>query len=317
MQKRLIQTSMLLVFSSQAMAYTLIENDRANLTAYGTMKARAKFSDTVDNDYTFGDSDVGVRGRYAIMDSISIAAGAEAEINFDRDETEDEDDIYMSEYFVGLGVERLGTLTYGKHSTSSDDLSAVDYSEIYGGKASLNTVGVKDETIKYVYGYEGIKLDATYGFASGENSRELKEFYGSYSLEDLKLQAGIGNSTTKTYTYNYSQLSAFYTFGDYQLGTSYYYNKAERKSNSLRDVERNAIAVAGQLQYTPELTTFAGYEFIHHKSKTDTLEGNEQNIYAGVSYLVDDWLKLFTEVNYRETLTQNQVNYGVGASFSF
>ncbi len=318
MQKRLIQTGVLLIFSSQSMAYTLTDNDIANWTVYGTLKASAKFSEKSDNDYTLGDSEIGTRGRYAIFDALSIAAGAEAEFNLDEDETKDENDINMSEYYIGIYLESFGALTYGKHSTSSDDIAAVDYSEIYGGKASLNSVGVKDETIKYVYSHDGLRLNATYGFATGENHRELKEFYGSYNLEDLRLQAGVGNSKTVSNTYNYAELSAFYMIGDYQLGTTYYYNKTEYKSNPLRDVDSNALAIAGELDFSPEITTFAGYEFIAHKSDTESQDGNEQNIYAGVTYLFDDWLKLYTEINFRDTLSRgNQTNYGIGASVSF
>ncbi len=322
MQKRLIQTGVLLAFSSQAMAYTLIENDIATWTVYGTIKARAKLSDSKDNDYTFGDSEIGTRGRYAILDQVSIAAGAEAEINLDRDEEEEEDDIYMSEYYAGLYIESFGYLTYGKHSTSSDDIPAVDFSEIYGGKEDLNSVGVKDETIKYVYTGDGMRINATYGFASGDNQRELKELFGSYKIEDLTLQAGIGNSNTDASTYkqdsDYGTVSALYALGDYNIGTTYYYNKTKNKTNSARSVDKNSIALAGELAYTPEITTYAGYEYIKHESETDTLDGHQQNVYIGAKYLMDDWLKLFAEVNYLETLNSgDEMNYGLGASFSF
>ncbi len=322
MHKRLIQTGVLLVVSSQTMAYTLVDTDIATWTVYGTIKARAKLSDSKDNDYTFGDSEVGTRGRYAIFDMLAIAAGAEAEINLDRDETEDEDAVYMSEYYAGIYLESFGYITYGKHSTSSDDIPAVDFSEIYGGKEDLNAVGVKDETIKYVYSNEGVRLNATYGFSSGDNHRELKELYGSYQIEDLTLQAGIGNSKTDASTYkqnaDYGTVSAIYALGDYNLGTTYYYNKTENQTNPARSVDKNSIAFAGELAFTPEITTYAGYEFIKHQSDTDSLDGNQQNIYLGAKYLIDDWIKLFAEVNYLETLTSgDEMNYGLGASVSF
>ncbi|WP_456295190.1 porin [Vibrio sp. AK197] len=322
MQKRLIQAGVLLAFSSPSMAYTLIDTDIAYWNVYGTLKASAKFLDGRDNDYTFGDSEIGTRARYSIFDSLSVAAGVEANVNLDPDEERDEDDLDMSEYYAGISLRNFGTITYGKHATSSDDVAAVDYSEIYGGKASLNAVGEKDEAIKYTYNAELLRLNATYGFPNGDNQRELKELFGSYRIIDLKIQAGIGNSKTET-TFRrqestYTQLSFFYNYIDYELGTTYYYNKSENKNNSLRDQDSHALAFAGQLAITPDLTSFGGIEYIARESKTDSLDGDEQNVYLGAKYLFADLIRVYAEANYRKTLSgDSQMNYGVGASMSF
>ncbi|MGD8110902.1 porin [Vibrio sp. TRT 17S01] len=322
MKKTCLSIAIALTCFTQAQAYELINTDQAYLTVYGNIKAQAQLMDERDNNYTFGDSSIGVDGQYFITDTLAIAAGTEAQVNLDADEDRNEDDLYLSQYYVGLYSESLGKLTYGKHSTSSDNFGGVDYSEGFGGEANLNSVGVKDETIKYQYSTELFALSSTYGFESGDRKRELAELFGSYRSADITLVAGIGK--TKTNADNnkqesiYGHTSAFLEMGDYNLGATYYYNSTEDKLVSSRSVDKNALAFAGQLAFVEGVTLYSGYEVVFQDSDTESENGVLHNAYTGLTYRIFDQAKLFSEVGYVDPISKpSEVNLSLGATLSF
>lgn len=322
MNKRIVSMSSILLVSTPSYGYEMINNDIAYLDFYGDIKASALFLDRKDNEYSFGDSKIGVRARYAITDLISIAGGTEAQVNLDADEDKNEDEIFISQYFVGLYAESLGALTYGKHSTSSDDLSGTDYSEVFGGKSNLNSVGVKGDTIKYVYDNELFTLNGTYGFESGEQKRTLAEFFGQYKLADLILVSGIGSTETNA-TNNKTDALYFHTtarleMGDTNLGVTYYHQNFNNDSQPSRSVDKNAFAIAGQIAFTVALTGYAGHEVINQDSANSALTGTQNNSYLGVSLVPLEYTKLFAEVNFNSPIqTPDETNFALGAAIAW
>ncbi|WP_052878330.1 porin [Vibrio coralliirubri] len=310
------------VLMSPAYAYEIINNETAYLDVYGEVKARAFFYDHQSNDYTFGESKVGVDARYAVTDTISVLSLVEAEINFDADENKDEDDLYLSKYYAGVKNEVLGTLTFGKHSTSSDDLNVADYSEAFGGRAELNAVSQHDLGLKYNYATELFTLSVTYGPEAGDYDRDILEAYGQYYLADLTLTAGVGSSSTNV-TQNqqdqfYAMLGGELNMGDYQLGATYYNTDIEGRANSQRDVTKNAFAIAGQVELVEKLFGYTGYEFISQDSDTRTLDGSINNFYIGSRYEIVEWASVYAEVNLVDDGTkivdQKSTNYAIGAT---
>ncbi|KII76026.1 porin [Vibrio renipiscarius] len=322
MKKRVVSLSSLLLASAPALSYEAIDNDIAYLHFYGTIKASAQFLEEQDNEYTFGDSKVGLLGRYAVTDVFSIAAGTEAQINLDADEDKNEDDLYVSQYFLGLYTEAFGWLTFGKHSTSSDDLNGVDYSEIFGGQSNLNSVGVKGDTLKYVYANELFTLNATYGFEAGDQNRTLSELFGQYNLADLTLIAGIGTTSTNTATNQtdstYFQTSAKMEMGDTNFGLTYYLQNLDNDLQPSLSVDKHAFALAGQIAFTEGVTAYAGHELIFQDSKTKDLDGTRQNSYVGLSLIPIEYTKLFAELNFNSPIsTKDELNLAVGGVLSW
>ncbi|WP_367990315.1 porin [Vibrio sp. NTOU-M3] len=322
MKKTYLATVLTLTIVGPVNAYELINTDQAYLDIYGSIKAQAKIMDEKDNRYTFGDSKIGLTSRYGVTDTLALAAGLEAEVNLDADEDKNKDDLYLSQYYAGIYSESLGLLTYGKHSTSSDDLGGVDFSEGFGGLSDLNSVGVKGDTIKYRYNNDLFKASITYGPEAGARKRELAEFYGSYTSADITFVAGIGQSSTNTSSDQtnslYGHTSLFLDMGDYNLGATYYYNSTEDELISSRSVDKNAFALGGQLAFVENTTLYSGYEFIMQDSETMSQDGNLHNVYTGISYLIVDWTKIFTELGYKEPITgPSEVNFSLGATITF
>lgn len=310
---------------SPAYAYEIINNDTAYLDVYGEVKARAFFYDNESNDYTFGESKIGVDARYSVTDTTSVLSLVEAEINFDAEEDKDEDDLYLSKYYAGAQHEVLGTLTFGKHATTSDDLNGVDYSEAFGGLANLNAVSQHDLGLKYKFETEVFALSVNYGPEAGDLDREIMEAYGQYFLADLTLTAGVGSSSTNV-TQNskdelYSMLSGELNMGDYKLGATYYNTDIEDRSNSQLDVKKNAFAIAGQIEIIEKLFGYTGYEFISQDSNTRTLDGEINNFYLGSRYEIVEWASVYAEVNLvddgTKVVDEQATNYALGATVSW
>lgn len=317
MNKHILAFPILLLFSTPAICYEVIDNDLAYLHFYGDIKARALILDDKDNDYTFGDSKVGVLGRYAITDMIDIAAGLETQVNFDADEDKNEDDVIVSQYFVGLYTEAIGRLTYGKHNTSSDDLNGIDYSEAFGGEANLNAVGVKGDTIKYIYDNELFIINATYGFEDGKQRRNIREIFAQYNLADLALISGIGKTSTNTKISQtdatYFQATARMEMGDTNFGVTYYHQDFDNHLQPSQSADKNAVAVGGQIAFTEGVTGYLGHEVIKQSSHSSQAEGTRNNSYLGVSLVPIEYTKLFAEVNYDAApKSTDEVNFAFG-----
>lgn len=318
MYKYTLPLSGLMLFSAPSVSYELIDNDLAYLHFYGDIKARALILDEQDNDYTFGDSKVGILGLYAITDLITLAGGLETQVNFDADEDKDEDDVFVSQYFIGLYAEAIGRLTYGKHNTSSDDLNGIDYSEAFGGEANLNAVGVKGDTIKYVYDNELFALNATYGFEDGNQKRTVKELFGQYNLADLVLTGGIGKTDTNTQNHQtdatYFQVTARMEMGDTNLGLTYYNQDLDNNLQPSQSIDKNAFALSGQIAFTQRTTGYLGHEVIEQDSNSSELNGTRNNSYIGLSFVPIEYTKLFTEVNYDTPVSSHdELNIALGA----
>lgn len=318
MKAHILSLLTLFGISAPAFSYEAIENDIAYLHFYGLVKARALFLDHEDNDYSFGDSKIGVEGRYAITDMISIAGGTEAQINLDADEDKDEDDLFISQYYAGIYTEPFGQLTYGKHATSSDDLNGIDYSEAFGGEANLNAVGVKGDTLKYKYANELFTINATYGFEDGDQQRTVKELFGQYNLGDMALIAGVGH--TETHLANnltdatYFQTTLRFEMGDTNFGATYYHQDFDNQSSPSRSVDKDAFAVSGQIAFVEGVTGYAGHEVVYEKEQNGS-DGTLNNSYTGVSYVPVEWFKVFVEANYAKPINnRSETNFAIGAA---
>lgn len=304
---------------SPVYAYELINNERAYLDVYGEAKTRAFFYDNKDNDYSFGESKVGVDARYAVTDTTNVLGLVEAEINFDAEENLDEDKLYMSKYYTGVQNEVLGTLTFGKHSTSSDDMGGVDYSEAFGGMADLNAVSQHDLGLKYKYATELFTLSVTTGPEAGDFERDLIEAYGQYYLADLTFTAGMGKSTTNVATNSkdqfYALLGTEVSLGDYNLGASYSYNDTEDRLDSQRNVTKHGLALAAQLEIIEKLYGYTGYEYVMQSSDSDSLDGNLSNFYLGARYNLTEWADVYAEMNRVDAVNdETATNFAVGAT---
>lgn len=324
MKKILFTVAIVPLYLPHAYAYELVNTDSAFLEVYGQIKANAKFYSDDSNKYTFGDSKVGVEGKYAITDELFFDTGIEVEVNVDNDEDIGEDQVYLSQYYAGLGSKYWGSVTYGKSSLSSEDLDGVDYSEVFGGEANLNSVGVKTDVIKYQYSGEFYKVNTTYGFESGDQKRDIAELFVNYKSGDISLIGGYGRTTTnsqrsKTDT-SYSQVSLFLDNGDYQLGSTFYYRNKEDNIHSSRSVESLAGSIAGRLLILEDIWTYSGYEYLSSNSDTQDLDGDLHNVYLGLGLRYYSWLKVYGEANYKlDDIVENHgsTNFGLGMTIDW
>ena len=309
--------ALLIFFSPALFALEFIDNERAYLALNGEIKAKALMSSRKENEFSFGDSDMALKARYFVTDSTFISSGTEAEVKMNEEKNEDQ--FSISQYYLGLGKESFGILTYGKHTTSSENLNGVDFSQIFGGQSNLNLIGARRETLKYIYTNELFSLNVTYGLKDNKQDQSLHELFGQVKLADTTIRGGVGVTKAQNQAYQkdsiYSHLTAMISSGDVNIGSTYYFNKSEEIKTQKYSTYTHALAVAGKLNWNKELTIFSGYEFVTQiQPKKDTK--NKHNIYVGSSYKLNDWSAVQVELNHLDPLTgSNQVNVGVGIAF--
>lgn len=304
-------------FSPVLFAFEFIDNERAYLATSGKVHAKALMSNRKKNEFSFGDSDLALKAKYFVTDSTFISSGTEAEIKLDEERNEDQ--FSISQYYLGVGKESFGSLTYGKHTTSSENLNGVDFSQIFGGQSNLNLIGAKRETLKYVYNNELFSLNMTYGLKNNQQDQSLHEFFGQLKLADTTIRGGVGATKTQNNLYQkesiYSHLTAIISSGDIDLGSTYYFNKSEETRNHKDSTYTHAVAIAGRLDWTKELTLFSGYEFVT-QIQPQKDKKSKHNLYLGSSYQLNDWSAIQVELNHLDPLVgSNQVNIGIGVAF--
>ncbi|MFB9217291.1 porin [Vibrio sinaloensis] len=324
MKKNLIALALMSV-AVPVSAYDIINNETAYLDIYGEIRARAFIFDNSDNEYTFGDSKLGVDARYAVTDTTRILALVEGEINWDADESLDQDEFFFSKHYIGVQHEALGDLTFGKHSTASDDLGGVDYSEAFGGIAELNPIGQHESGIKYRYASELFTVETIYGDEDGDLDRDLFELYGEYIvLGDIRLRAGFGKSSTNLSNDQrddtYFMAGAEVARGDVTYGASYYNRDTNNNLISSNDVQSNALAVAARMEVVEKLFGYAGYEYIYQNSDADSLDGSINLAYLGTKYEIVDWASVFAEISFKNdevASEEDETNLALGATVTF
>lgn len=312
--------------STPAFCYEIINNETAYLNIYSEIKARAFIYENRSNQYTFGDSKLGVDARYALTDTTRLLSLVEGEVNWDADEDIGQDDLYFSRAYVGVQHELIGLLTFGQHATASDDIEGVDYSVAFGGKANLNPVNRHDKGIKYRYSSDFFMIDAMYGEDGGDLKRDVIELFGYFNItEEYRVKAGVGNATTNITTNKKEDDYALFGFeaghGDIFYGANYYYNNSEDKITTINDVTRHGFAAAISMELVEKLFGFTGYEVVKQKSDNSNLDGTLNNIYLGSKYRFTDWLDVFAEVSLFDDDTrdtnESEFNFALGATMRF
>ena len=324
--KRILFT-WLAIASSQASGYEVINNEDAYLNVYSEINGRVIYYENRDNELSFGDSQLGVDARYAVTDTTNFLSLLEGEVNWDAEEAAGQDDLFISKAYLGVQHESLGVVTYGKHSTPSDDFFVLDYSGVFGGTANLRPVSQHDSGVKYLFNSDLFMMELMYGVEAGDFERDIMELFGQYSFnEDMQVYAGVGKSSTNVPNNRLETLYAMAGFeilrGDWSYGAAYYW--ADIKDNELLsngNISKNALTLAARLEIIEKIFGYGGYEVIDQDSEKVNSNGLIQSTYIGAEYQAIDWASVFSEIQYADDETKiserSEVNFAVGITLIF
>ncbi|PCE30654.1 porin [Burkholderia ubonensis] len=181
--------------------------------------------------------------------------------------------LFSRQAYVGLSSNRYGTLTFGNQyaplydtmGDTFDPLTVGNYwqdSWMYNGIGSFLTV---PNSVKYQFSYNGLSIDAIYGFGNHAGAMGLDSTYG----------------VELTYAHGPASINAGY----HQTSVS------SLNGSSVNGAKVNFLHVSGAYQVTPAVRLLAGW--LHGQDKTGTTDFNMQQagaptLRAGSPNRIDD-----------------------------
>lgn len=310
MKKTLLAIA-ILASSSSLSAAELLKFDNGSLDFYGQLRTELKFFDSKDTKLGSGSSRTGIQANYELNDDLTLRGLVELGIR-------DDSDVNVRVHVVSIKSDSLGTISFGKQWTVSDDTSGADYSYFFGGSAlrySTLSGGAHDSQIKYTLTKDNFWLSAGYGLPEDDSNQELAELYAGTSFNDLSLHVGFGKNSDKNYavgavnadlTNTYYEGTVEYKFSDALVGITYY-NATLESNNSKHEIKENGLSIAGKIKVANKTSLYGGYEL----TQQDPNFGDDEDgtvVYTGVEYKHANWARIYAEYGYLDGTTLGYVH---------
>ncbi|ANO32619.1 porin [Vibrio breoganii] len=317
MKKTLLALAVASVAATSVNAAEIYKSDDGSVDFYGQLRQELKFLDGNDHDATLssGSSRTGVKGQYAITDSVDVVGLVELGI---RDNT----DVNVRQHYVGFAGD-FGTIKFGKQWTTSDDVYGADYSYFFGGSAlrysTLN--GAQHESqIKYNIDFDSFWVKAGWGLNDSDSENDLYELFVGGNVGDLALHAGAGytGETAGTATNGfelentYAEFTAEYGLGDHLIGFTYYWAELANQNGSEK-IDESGISLAGIFQMMEKTALYAGYEYTMQDASGFVGDNGDEDgtlIYVGVEHKFNSWARVYGEYGYGDGTTLGYNNQG-------
>lgn len=288
MKKTLVALSVLAAASSaQAAEIYNVDGSSLELTgrAFAIVETKKTEATGTDTDVHAYDSRLGFNVRHQVTDGVAAVGKFEFQLTEDKDHGLKNRDVY-----AGLDFTDTVTVTFGRQTTSFDDLSfRGGFDEYYGFSQDLEDRGRENGIIKVTTAnLNGLVASASYQF--DEAGVTGATFAGSYDADfGLGLSAGYFDykkSGVEDHAAGFN-LGASYTFGDAKVGVDYASEELFDKS------EADAYRLGGEYNIDA-YRLYAGYGAVENKpvggAKTDS-----DGFYAGVAYAFGSKTTLFIE----------------------
>lgn len=314
MKKTLLALAVATVATS-AGAAEIYKSEEGKVDFYGQLRQELKFLDKNDHDadLSSGSSRAGVKGNYAISDSVDVIGLVEFGLR-------DNSDMNIRNHYIGADG-AFGTIKFGKQWTTSDDVYGADYSYFFGGSAlrySTLSGALHDSQIKYSFDGENFWVKAGWGLDEGGDNQELYELYAGTSFGDLGIHVGGGYNAEADSAVNiaelentYAEFTAEYGLGDHLIGFTYYWAELGNQNGS-ETITENGFSVAGIFQATDKTAIYGGYEYTMQESEKFATNFDEDGtvIYVGVEHKFNSWARVYGEYGYGDGVTLGYNNQG-------
>ncbi|MEZ9511464.1 porin [Vibrio breoganii] len=325
MKKTLLALAVASVAATSVNAAEIYKSDDGSVDFYGQLRQELKFleKDDHDADLSSGSSRMGVKGSYAITESVDVVGLVEIGVN--------DSDIDSRLHYVGFGGD-FGTVTFGKQWVVADDVYGADYSYFFGGTALRYSTldGARhDSQIKYTFDGENFWIKGGWGLNEGDSNQDLYELYAGTAFGDLAIHAGVGYNRDKNFVLDednlpnvetdlsntYAEFTAEYGIGSSLIGFTYYWAELADEAGSGK-ISENGISVAGIYQMMEKTALYGGYEYTMQEANSALGGGDEDGtvIYVGIEHKFNSWARVFGEYGYGDGTTLGYTNQGSDVS---
>ncbi|GAM56231.1 outer membrane protein ompT [Vibrio ishigakensis] len=309
--------------ATSAGAAEIYKSEDGKVDFYGQLRQELKFLDKNDHDadLSSGSSRAGVKGNYAVSDSVDVIGLVEFGLR-------DNSDMNIRNHYIGADTD-FGTIKFGKQWTTSDDVYGADYSYFFGGSAlrySTLSGALHDSQIKYNFDGENFWVKGGWGLNEGDSNQDLYELYVGTSFGDLGLHVGGGYNRDRAFmleddqgnefeadlSNTYAEFTAEYGIGDHLIGFTYYWAELEAKASG-DTIDENGLSFAGIFQATDKTALYAGYEYTMQEAKSIDADEDGTVIYVGVEHKFNSWARVYAEYGYGDGTTLGYNNQGQDA----
>ncbi|MGF1721269.1 porin [Vibrio kyushuensis] len=254
-----------------------------------TTKTKATGTDTDAHAY---DSRLGFKVRHQVTEG----AAAVGKFEFQLSEGEDYG-LKNRDAYAGLDFTDVGTFTFGRQTTSFDDLGfRGGFDEYYGFSQDLEDRGRENGIVKFqTANFSGFVGSASYQFA--EENDAGNDVTGTTLVGSYDSDFGLGLSlayfdykeaSVKDHATGFN-LAADYAFGDAKVGFDY----GSQEDNS--KTEKDAYRLGGEYNLDA-YRLYAGYGNVDTKAHLSSTTVSNDGFYAGVAYAFGAKTTIFAEV---------------------
>ncbi|MGQ0285923.1 porin [Pasteurellaceae bacterium 22721_9_1] len=240
--------------------------------------------------------------------------GALAGLQLRFDETKDKNkntfgDVRVEDLFAGFSYENLGTLTFGRQATNSDDVQLVDYTYRFGGNNNLTDHA--DKSVKFRSAeWSGFSFGVDYLFGNADKKAEggkygygVAAFYTRDLAEGLtfNLNAGytvdreesVGSSKTTAKTEGW-RVASEVVYGPFSFGAEYGQSR-EKEGHDVVGKSR-FVEVGAKYQVTEPSAVYLQWQ------RNEDVKDSVQNVYiAGVDYKFNKNVVTYVEYAHAKT----------------
>ncbi|MPW36751.1 porin [Vibrio sp. B1Z05] len=325
MKKTLLALAVASLAATSVNAAEIYKAEDGAVDFYGQLRQELEFKDDKDHkaDLSSGSSRAGIKGHYAISDSVDVVGLVELGVA--------DSDITNRLHYVGFSSD-LGTLTFGKQWVVADDVYGADYSYFFGGSAlrysTISGAG-HDSQIKYTFDGENFWVKGSYGLNENKSNQDVYELFAGTSFGDLALHAGAGYTRDRAFVIGeddvtdpdnpkdvtadlsntFAEFTAEYAIGAHLIGFTYYWAELANEGGEGK-IDENGISLAGKFQVMEKTALYGGYEYTMQEAKHVDLDDNGTNIYVGVEHKFNSWARVFAEYGYADGVTLGYNNQG-------
>ncbi|WP_047045252.1 porin [Vibrio mexicanus] len=310
MKKTLVALAVLAAGSAQAAEIYNADGSTLELTgrAYAVVETTKQKSTGTDTDVHAYDSRLGFKLRHQVTEGVAAVGKFEFQLTEDDDHGLKNRDVY-----AGLDFTDAVTVTFGRQTTSFDDLAfRGGFDEYYGFSQQLEDRGRENGIIKATSAnINGFVGSASYQFLEGDVTGLT--LAGSYDADfGLGLSAGYFDykqSGNKDHATGYN-VGASYAFGDAKVGVDYSSEEVFNKDKA------DAYRLGGEYNIDA-YRLYAGYGNVDNKPAAGG-KTSDDGFYAGVAYAFGAKTTIFAEVaSYDKEGAEDQDFLGLGLNVNF
>lgn len=284
---KLITFFLLVMASFSTLAFQI------DTTYYSKINLTYNKVDNAPDDWKSNNSNIGMKGKYPISDSLDIVFQLEQGIDVAHGDTQKDTLLNTRNTYLGLNG-NFGKLLFGTHDTPTKTVQG-KIDQFNNVTADIKQTLVSEVRARDAYLYQSPKMGSAFQLKamylpSDSNFDASKSISGTYQKDKLYLSLGVDadlrkndKTASKTKVYDTVRLALAYQWESFKLGGIY---QLSEQQNQLGADQESGFVVSAAYKYR-------SFNFRGQIGQSDIIVSNRDNYAVGVDYIFGKKMKLF------------------------